>query len=59
MNEQLRLYNALCLAVWSLGIQIFMERLTGASSPMMAVDARESLVPFLAQPEATEQPTIH
>ena len=59
MSDIERTYHALLTATWTLGWQIFLQRLGMAPAINWTSPPVNPFLPFLAQPEATEQPTIH
>ena len=59
MSEQERTFYALCLACWSLGFQIAMERFGMALAAPGDASATYPLMPFLGAPSEPEQHTVH
>lgn len=59
MTQTEEAYLSLCIAVWSLGLQIALERLTEAMTLFAEGDGGTVLTPLLSLPSEGQGATLH
>lgn len=59
MTQTEEAYLSLCIAVWSLGLQIALERLGEASSLFTASAPTNPFLPLLSLPSEGQGATLH